>query len=154
MDAYFKAATDGPHTFRISADDNAHLWFGASVEEAMAAEIASVPGWTSNRQWAKYAEQTADPIALTAGSMYYMRAIANEGGGGDNLEVGAIFLDGTTNNFFKICDGGDLRFVTDARGVNYYRWTAIGGVTMDQLLADAHYSEDADFNWVITDFFE
>jgi hypothetical protein len=40
-------------------------------------EIASVPGWSGNRQWNKYPEQTAAPITLNAGSMYYIRAIAN-----------------------------------------------------------------------------
>ena len=57
-------------------------------------EIASVPGWNSNRQWNKYAEQQAAPITLTAGSHYYMRATANEGGGGDNLAVGVMGASG------------------------------------------------------------
>ena len=98
MEGYFRAATDGGHTFRISADDNAHLWIGADVGTAMAStEIASVPGWTSNRQWYKYAEQEAAPVTLTAGSTYYMRATANEGGGGDNLEVGVTTPTGEYN---------------------------------------------------------
>ena len=112
MDGYFKAKTSGLHTFRISADDNAHLWFGANVGTAMSSpEIASVPGWTSNRQWSKYSEQVAAPITLTADSYYYMRAIANEGGGGDNLEVGVTTPDGTMNPIpVTAGDGTDYLF--------------------------------------------
>merc|ERR550514_2341104 len=108
MQAWFQAAESGAHTFRISADDNAHLWFGTSQAAAMAAsEIASVPGWTSNRQWAKYAEQTAESIDLVAGTMYYLRAVANEGGGGDNLEVG-VSTPSVTMNPIESCNNGNL----------------------------------------------
>ena len=31
MEGYFRAAADGAHIFQISADDNAHLWFGADI---------------------------------------------------------------------------------------------------------------------------
>ena len=52
--------------------------------------IASVPGWTGSRQWDKYAEQTADPVQLVKGEAVWLRATANEGGGGDNLAVGVV----------------------------------------------------------------
>ena len=84
MDAYFRPTTDGDYVFRIAADDNAYLWFGDTVERL----IASVPGWTAPRQWGKYTEQVAEPISLSAGEYYYIKAAANEGGGGDNLCVG------------------------------------------------------------------
>ena len=102
------APADGDYTFRLSADDNAHLWFGGGPSEPTTEEtqIASVPGWTANRQWNKYPSQTAEAVTLTAGTYYWMRAIANEGGGGDNLGVGiangmspikAVDQDGTVN---------------------------------------------------------
>jgi hypothetical protein len=48
MQAWFMAADSGRDTFRISGDENAHLWFSASQADAVAsAETASVPGWTS-----------------------------------------------------------------------------------------------------------
>jgi hypothetical protein len=73
----------------LAADDNAYLWFGNSVDVALALEpIASVPGWTAPRQWDRYAEQIASPVTLAAGEYYYLRAAVNEGGGGDNLCVG------------------------------------------------------------------
>jgi len=58
MEAWFLAADTGAHTFRVSADDNAHVWFGENFPAAMASpEIGSVPGWSANRQWDKYGEQ-------------------------------------------------------------------------------------------------
>jgi hypothetical protein len=158
MQAWFMAAESGPHTFRISADDNAHLWFGTSQAAACpdgtcVNEIASVPGWTSNRQWAKYAEQTAESIDLVAGTMYYLRAVANEGGGGDNLEVG-VDTPSLTMNPIETCKYGDLYLFATPIGVNYRRWAGIGGVTMDELLAHANYAADPDFAWITYDFFE
>ena len=48
MQAWFMAADSGPDTFRISADENAHLWFSAPQADAVAsAATASVLGWTS-----------------------------------------------------------------------------------------------------------
>jgi hypothetical protein len=47
MEGRFSPAVSGPHTFRLAADDNAHLWFGLTEAEATASgEIASVPGWS------------------------------------------------------------------------------------------------------------
>ena len=89
MDAWFRPAVAGEFTFMLAADDNAYLWFGNSVDVALALEpIASVPGWTAPRQWDRYAEQIASPVTLAAGEYYYLRAAVNEGGGGDNLCVG------------------------------------------------------------------
>eukprot|EP01043_Picozoa_sp_COSAG02_P008440 COSAG02_NODE_270_length_26392_cov_29.151980_3_plen_1648_part_00 len=89
MDAWFSPPVDGDYVFQIAADDNAHLWFGTDLDTAMSAsEIAAVPGWTSSRQWNKYGQQQSAPQALVAGNWYFLRAIANEGGGGDNLAVG------------------------------------------------------------------
>merc|ERR1719456_1147561 len=108
MEAWFTAPATGAHTFRIAADDNAHLWFGTRCDEAMAADpIASVPGWTSARQWNKYGEQTAAPIALEEGRAYYMRAVVNEGGGGDNLAVG-VTTPSATMNPIPVCDGAHV----------------------------------------------
>jgi hypothetical protein len=89
MEGFFSPAVSGLHTFKIAADDNAHLWFGETKEIALAnSEIASIPGWTSAREWDKYASQTSSPIDLTSDQLYFIRAVANEGSGGDNLAVG------------------------------------------------------------------
>ena len=117
MDGYFRAAEDGLHTFRVSADDRASVWFGDSVDSAMAAgPICSVPGWTASRQWNKYSEQTAAPIELTAGSFYYVRAVAKEEGGGDNLAVGVTTPSGVTLNPIPVAtDDGTVYMFRDAR---------------------------------------
>merc|ERR1711871_429271 len=154
MQAYFVAAESGPHTFRVSADDNAHVWFGATQAEAMASpEIASVPGWSANRQWNKYPEQTAEAIELTAGNSYYIRAVANEGGGGDNLEVG-VTTPSVTMNPIESCRYGNLYLYADARGVNYRRWGGIAGGNIDEMLSHENYANDPDFSWTTFDFFE
>merc|ERR1712127_958137 len=138
---------------RISADDNAHLWFGTSQRNAMdSAEIASVPGWSANRQWDKYPEQTAESIDLVAGTMYYLRAVANEGGGGDNLEVG-VDTPSVTMNPIESCNNGNA-YLTNGVGVNYKRWAGIGGTGMAELLAHANYASGADVSSVFLDFFE
>jgi len=158
MQAWFMAAESGPHTFRISADDNAHLWFGESQaavcpDGICTGEIASVPGWTANRQWNKYPEQTAESIDLVAGKVYYMRAVANEGGGGDNLEVG-VDTPSVTMNPIQSCNTGNSYLFAQPVGVIYRRWAGIGGVTMDELLAHANYANDPDVSWIAMDFFE
>ena len=70
----------------VASDDGGELWFGSS--DASAQVVATVPGWTSPRQWDKFKEQTSAPQTLRAGVYYFIRALANEGGGGDNLAVG------------------------------------------------------------------
>ena len=106
MDGWFSPAATGPHTFRIAADDNAHLWLGTTEDVALAnGEIASVPGWSSSRQWTKYSEQTSAPVDLVAGQLYFIRAVSNEGGGGDNLAVGVTTPAGDLNPIPVV--GGD-----------------------------------------------
>ena len=106
MEGWFSPATTGNHTFQIAADDNAHLWLGTTEDVALAnGEIASVPGWSSARQWSKFAEQTSAPVDLVAGQLYFIRAVSNEGGGGDNLAVGVTTPDGDLNPIPVV--GGD-----------------------------------------------
>ena len=57
--------------------------------------IASVSGHTDSRQWDKYPSQTSAPVQLTGGSYYYLRALAKDGDGADNLAVGVTLPDGT-----------------------------------------------------------
>ena len=86
---YFLAPIAGGYIFQIAADD-----YGGATEQA-GAIIATCPGWAASRQWDKYSEQTSSPQQLTAQEYYFLCAMSNEGGGGDNLAVGAIMPDGT-----------------------------------------------------------
>ncbi|MEO1449519.1 MAG: PA14 domain-containing protein, partial [Bacteroidota bacterium] len=85
----------GDYTFWISGDDNCELWLSTDGNPANKTRIAHVPGWTSSRQWDKYAEQQSGTIALEAGVSYYVEAIVKEQGGGDNLAVGWQLPSGT-----------------------------------------------------------
>jgi hypothetical protein len=85
---YIIAPNTGIFYFWISSDDNSELWLSPSTNPADKTLIASVPGWTWPREWAKYSQQQSAGISLTAGQKYYVEALQKEGGGGDNLAVG------------------------------------------------------------------
>jgi hypothetical protein len=93
LTTWFLAPQTGDYTFVIASDDQGELWFGE--DEAAATPIASVPVWTSPREWDKFTEQTSATQSLVAGDYYFLQALAKEGSGGDNLAVGARLPDGT-----------------------------------------------------------
>jgi glucose/arabinose dehydrogenase len=78
----------GAYTFWISSDDNSDLWLSTDENPNNKARIASINGWTSPREWTKYASQKSATITLTKGKRYYIEALQKEGGGLDNLAVG------------------------------------------------------------------
>lgn len=87
------------YDFYIAADDNAELYLSTDENPANAQLIAAEPGWNPVRDYAGTARRNADApenrsttlfpagIQLEAGKRYYVEAIAQEGGGGDNLAV-------------------------------------------------------------------
>jgi hypothetical protein len=82
------APETGTYRFYIASDDESSLRFNASGPSASGAvQIASVPGWTDQYQWNKYAAQQSAAITLTAGQQYYLQALHKEGSGGDHLAV-------------------------------------------------------------------
>lgn len=85
---YVIPSTSGSYTFYISGDDDCELWLSTDDNPANKVRIANVSGWTSSREWNKYASQTSTARTLTAGTMYYIEVLHKEGGGGDNLAVG------------------------------------------------------------------
>ncbi|MGQ9576020.1 MAG: lamin tail domain-containing protein, partial [Thermoguttaceae bacterium] len=87
MRGYLTPTTTGDYWFWIASDDNGELWLSTNDNPANKTRIAYVPGWTSSRQWAKYAEQKSALISLVAGTRYYVEALMKEGAGGDNLAV-------------------------------------------------------------------
>ncbi len=87
--AYLCPPYDGAYTFYISSDDYSELRLNSSGQDAGgAAVIASVNGYTSYQQWAKYGSQKSAAINLQGGQLYYIEAIHKEGTGGDSLSVG------------------------------------------------------------------
>jgi len=85
---YITAPSTGPYVFWIASDDNSELWLSTSDDPETKSLIASVPGWTNSREWAKYPSQQSASINLTAGQQYYVEALQKEGSGGDNVAVG------------------------------------------------------------------
>lgn len=77
----------GQYIFWIASDDNGELWLSTDEDPANKTLIASVPTWTSSREWDKFPEQESAPIQLNAGQSYYVEALMKEHGGGDNLAV-------------------------------------------------------------------
>ena len=77
----------GLYIFWIASDDNSELWLSTNDLSANKIKIASVPGYTSPRQWTKYPSQQSAPVKLLAGTKYYIEAIHKEGAQGDNLAV-------------------------------------------------------------------
>ena len=87
MYGWFLAPEDGAYKFFVASDDTSQLFLG---EDELSTEmIASVNSWRGARQWncrsCKSALQT-----LQAGKYYWMEAVYQEGGGGDNLAVGML----------------------------------------------------------------
>ncbi len=95
MHGYLNPTVTGEYRFYISSDDNGELWLSTDNEADNRQLIASVPSWSSSRQWNKFPEQQSVLISLQAGQSYFIEALQKEGGGGDNLAV-AWTQPGTT----------------------------------------------------------
>ncbi len=87
MRGYVHPPETGEYIFWIASDDNSELWLSTDEDPANKVQIASVPRWTSSREWDKYASQQSVPISLMVGRRYYIEVLAKEGAGGDNLAV-------------------------------------------------------------------
>ncbi|UCG55667.1 MAG: hypothetical protein JSU70_12450 [Phycisphaerales bacterium] len=87
LHGYLVPETSGDYTFWVSADDNCRLYLSTTDSPCDAVEIAGHNDWTGARQWYGRGEYKSDPIPLVGGEKYYISAIMNEGGGGDNLAV-------------------------------------------------------------------
>ena len=85
---FVTAPNTGSFVFWISSDDGGELWLSTDANPANKRLIASVPGWTTSREWNKYSQQKSAAIGLTAGQKYYVEALQKEGGGDDNVAVG------------------------------------------------------------------
>ena len=92
---YVYPPVSGQYRFWVAGDDESRLILGTSRDPLTGAVIASVPTWSSSRQWDKFPEQQSVLINLVAGQSYYIEALMKEGGGGDNLAV-AWSLPGTS----------------------------------------------------------
>jgi hypothetical protein len=133
MQCYLKAPVSGWFTFWISSDDNGQLWISDNETGFNFHLIAEVPGWNYPREWNKYSQQRSTQIYLEKGNNYYLRALAKEETGGDNLAVGWEWPDGTLDRpisgqylywpygelhtNFNISSGGEVILLTNPQGV-------------------------------------
>ena len=85
----------GDYVFWLASDDGGALFLSTDDSPANKVEIATVPVWTSPRQWNKYPrQQESKPIRLVGGQRYYVEALMKEQFGGDNLAVRWRLPDG------------------------------------------------------------
>ena len=89
MRGYLHPAVSGQYTFWISSDNSSELWLSTDAERSKMRKIASVARyqWTLVREWTKFPSQRSENIWLNAGQSYYIEALQEQTGGGDNLAV-------------------------------------------------------------------
>jgi hypothetical protein len=88
FDGWLLPPVDGKYTFYISTDDSSELWLSTDDKAANVKLIASVTGYSNQRQWDKFASQKSAEITLEAGKAYFFYAVWRDGTGGDGCNVG------------------------------------------------------------------
>lgn len=83
-----QAPETGTYYFWISGDDNVELNLSTDDKAENKARIAYHNNWSSFSEWNKFSTQKSLGVNLIAGQNYYIEALMNEDGGGDNLSVG------------------------------------------------------------------
>ena len=76
--AWITPPATGNYVFWIAGDDGSALYLGTNHLESSKRLVAHVPGWTSPRQWTKYAQQQSAAISLVAGERYFIEALMKE----------------------------------------------------------------------------
>jgi len=84
---YLHPLVTGSYTFWLASDDGGELRLSTNDNPANATRIAYVDGWTSPREWAKYATQRSAAVTLAAGQKYYLEVLHKEATGGDHFAV-------------------------------------------------------------------
>ena len=85
--AFIVPPTNGAYTFWIASDDSSRLLLSSDENASNSAAAAWVNVWADPRQWTKEPNQKSTLITLEAGRRYYLEALMQQGGGGDDLAV-------------------------------------------------------------------
>ena len=93
--AFLVPPQDGNYTFWISSDDTSDLFVSTDENPADDTIVAAVTSWTPSLDWTAESTQQSAPMALQSGRRYYVEALQQQGGGGDNLAVAWSLPDGT-----------------------------------------------------------
>ncbi|MFS4493972.1 PQQ-dependent sugar dehydrogenase [Maribacter sp. 2308TA10-17] len=83
-----KAPETGTYYFWVTGDDNVELSLSTDASAANKVRIAYHDSWSFDGEWDKFPTQKSAAVNLVAGQNYYIEALMNERGGGDNLSVG------------------------------------------------------------------
>jgi hypothetical protein len=98
MTGYLVPPQSGNYNIYVASDDNSEAWLSSDATPANKRLIASVVGWTNDREYTKYPSQKSPTLSLLAGVPYYIEAYQKEGGGGDHLTVAYQFNGGAIND--------------------------------------------------------
>ncbi len=105
MRGYIIAPTTGNYVFTAVSDDNSVVYLSPNADPLYKQQICSVPDWTNQAEFTKFAAQTSLPIALVAGRYYYVEMLQKEGSGGDHL---SLWWQTPTNSTRAIIPGSVL----------------------------------------------
>jgi uncharacterized delta-60 repeat protein len=118
MAGFFHPDATREYTFHLCADDQAELYLSSDADPAKKVPIAREPEWNSPRNYLgadrrPNGENRSRPIALVAGSAYYIEARMKEGTGGDNLSVSIDGVRPIPGNLLSSFDreSGPVRFL-------------------------------------------
>jgi mannan endo-1,4-beta-mannosidase len=90
------APADGNYTFFVTADDAGELYLtepGRAPAPA-ARPLAACPGYSGDKKWDTFPEQTSRPVALKAGQRLRLTGVYRQRGGGQHLVIGWRLPDG------------------------------------------------------------
>ena len=93
--AFVVPPMDGNYVFWIASDDTSDLFVSSDENPAHEALVANVSSWTDSRAFYDEPTQQSPAIPLRAHQRYYVEALMQQGGGGDNLAVQWQLPDGT-----------------------------------------------------------
>ena len=85
--AFVVPPMSGDYTFWIASDDTSLFLLSTNESPADEMQVCSVTSWTPWRVFNEEPNQQSAPIYLQAGQRYYLEALHQQGGGGDNLTV-------------------------------------------------------------------
>lgn len=77
----------GEWTFYLAGDDTARLLVSPDGQRFLKKPVAEVNLWTDRYQWTKSPTQKSNPMAMQAGTGYFLEALQYQQGGGANVAV-------------------------------------------------------------------
>jgi hypothetical protein len=122
----------GYYTFWIASDDNSLLLLSSDENPTDEQPVASVTSWTAWRDFTEEPSQESVPVYLQGGARYYLEALMEQGGGGDNLTVQWTLPNGTLETPLATPSAAGTLLIpftgmTDAPGI-YLQPTNVTGV--------------------------